>query len=159
TIEPLVAQHRGRVVKLMGDGFLVEFQSVVDAVVCALEWQRSVGAGGPEGPPQFRIGVNLGDVIVEEGDIYGDGVNVAARLQAIADPGGICLSGTVYEHVGQRVDIAVEDRGEQKLKNIARPVRVYAVQPNRSSKAAGPSHASVSPIADKPSIAVLPFAD
>jgi TolB-like protein/class 3 adenylate cyclase/Flp pilus assembly protein TadD len=156
-IEPLIATHKGRVVKLMGDGFLVEFQSVVDAVNCAIAWQRAVASGGHEGSLRFRIGLNLGDIIIEEGDIYGDGVNVAARLQAIAEPGGVCLSGTVFEHVSGRVDIVVDDRGEQQLKNIGKPVRVYTMRVDQSKGAAGLDPPRAPLLRDKPSIAVLPF--
>jgi TolB-like protein/class 3 adenylate cyclase len=154
-IEPLIAAHKARVVKLIGDGLLVEFQSVVDAVNCALVWQQSVTGAIHRPFLRFRIGVNLGDIIIEEGDIYGDGVNVAARLQEIAEPGDVCLSGTVFEHVGGRVDIAVDDRGEQKLKNIAKPVRVYAVKVDQSHAGVCTTNRPLLP--DKPSIAVLPF--
>jgi adenylate cyclase len=156
-LEPLIAAHKGRVVKLMGDGFLVEFPSVVDAVNCAIAWQKGVASRDSAQPLLFRIGVNLGDVIIEEGDIYGDGVNVAARLQEVAEPGEVCLSGTVFEHIGGRVDIAVADRGEQQLKNIAKPVRVYAVRVDRSNAGVGSTKPPSLP--DKPSIAVLPFSN
>ncbi len=155
-LEPLIATHKGRVVKLMGDGFLVEFQSVVDAVSCAVAWQDSV-AQGREPTLQFRIGVNLGDVIIEEGDIFGDGVNVAARLQAIAEPGGVCISGTVLEHIGSRIEIAVEDLGERQLKNIAKPVRAYAVKTGGLKNKTGASSEKPLTLSDRPSIAVLPF--
>jgi adenylate cyclase len=155
-IEPLIATHRGRVAKLMGDGFLVEFQSVVDAVSCAVAWQGSMATERQKPTLRFRIGVNLGDIIIEDGDIYGDGVNLAARLQEIADPGGVCLSSTVFEHVDGRVDIVVDDRGEQHLKNIAKPVRVYAVRIDHPHAATIRSPEPQS-LRDKPSIAVLPF--
>ncbi|MEE4239072.1 MAG: adenylate/guanylate cyclase domain-containing protein, partial [Anderseniella sp.] len=113
-LEPLIESHRGRVFKLMGDGILVEFASVVDAVSCAIAWQNSLAGEDL----LFRIGVNLGDVMVEDGDIYGNGVNVAARLEAIADPGSICLSGNVYDEVRGKLDLAVEDMGAQTVKNI-----------------------------------------
>ena len=127
-VDPKISEHRGRVVKNTGDGFLAEFQSVVDAVRCAVEVQRGMIDREPEVPEdrriRFRIGVNLGDVIVEEHDIFGDGVNVAARLEALAEPGGICVSGTVRDHIRDKLPYPFEDRGEQSVKNIARPVRV-----------------------------------
>jgi class 3 adenylate cyclase len=131
-IEPKVAEHRGRIVKNTGDGFLAEFPSVVDAVRCAVEVQRGMADREPELPEErrmrFRIGVNLGDVIVEEDDIFGDGVNVAARLEGLAEPGGICVSRMVRDNVRDKLDFAFEDMGEQSVKNIARPVRVYALR-------------------------------
>ncbi len=120
-IEPLIAEHRGRIVKLMGDGILAEFASVVDAVSCAIAWQKSIAEQGL----QFRIGVNLGDIIIEDGDIYGHGVNVAARLEEIAEPGGICISGNVFEQIDGKVDHVFADLGEHQVKNISKPVRVY----------------------------------
>jgi adenylate cyclase len=159
-IEPALAAHRGRLVKTAGDGFLAEFASVVDAVRSAAAVQRQVGereAAEPEARRiTLRIGINLGDVIVEGGDLHGDGVNIAARLEAIAEPGTICLSGAAYEHVRDRVDLAFEDAGEQALKNLARPVRVW-----RARIGAGAAPASGAPLQlpDKPSIAVLPFAN
>ena len=158
-VEPLIAHHRGRVVKLMGDGLLVEFQSVVDAVNCALAWQRSVAGTSWEPSLRFRIGINLGDVIIEDGDIYGDGVNVAARLQEIAEPGGLCLSGTVFEHIAGRVDVAVDYLGEQHLKNIARPVGVYAAKFDRAKNASVARQQKPLSQADRASIAVLPFSN
>jgi adenylate cyclase len=130
-IEPAIARHSGRLVKLLGDGLLVEFASVVNAVACAVDIQRGM-AQRNEGVAEdrrirFRIGVNLGDVIVENGDIFGDGVNVAARLEAIAEPGGIAVSASVHDHVGTRLDLRFEDRGRQALKNIRQEIHVYAV--------------------------------
>ena len=122
-LEPLIDAHHGRVVKLMGDGFLVEFASVVDAVACALAWQK--GVADRDTGLRFRIGINLGDVIVEDGDIHGDGVNIAARLEGLAAPGGICLSGDAYRQARGKVEAAFEDLGDQSLKNVAEPVRVY----------------------------------
>jgi adenylate cyclase len=156
-IEPLIADHKGRVVKLLGDGLLVEFPSVVDAVNCAVAWQGSVAAANCEPPLSFRIGVNLGDIIIEDGDIYGDGVNVAARLQEIADPGGMCMSGTVFEHIGGRVDIAIEDLGERRLKNITRPVHIYGVRADQPKGAAATRTERRLSLPDRPSIAVLAF--
>jgi adenylate cyclase len=159
-IDPALAAHRGRLVKTTGDGFLAEFASVVDAVRCAASIQRQVNdrAGAePEGRRiALRIGVNLGDVIAEGGDLHGDGVNVAARLQALAEPGAICLSGAAYEQVRDRVDLVFIDAGEEALKNIARPVRVWRLRLG----AGGPQSAGAPLlIPDKPSIAVLPFAN
>jgi len=132
-IDPKIAEHRGRVVKTTGDGLLAEFPSVVDAVRCAAEVQRGMLDREPELPDErrirFRIGINLGDVIAEDGDIFGDGVNVAARLEALAEPGGICVSGTVRDHIRGKLPYSFEDRGEQNVKNIALPVRVYALRP------------------------------
>src|SRR5467141_825979 len=132
-IDPKIAEHHGRIVKTTGDGMLVEFASVVDAMRCAAEVQRGMIDREPEAPDErqirFRIGVNLGDIIAEGGDIFGDGVNVAARLEALAEPGGICVSGTVRDHIRDKLPYPFEDRGEQSVKNIARPVRVYALRP------------------------------
>ncbi len=156
-IEPKVAANQGRIVKLMGDGMLVEFPSVVNAVGCGLEIQRGIAARNPtigDEAIRFRIGVNLGDVIVEGDDIYGDGVNVADRLQSMAKPGGLAISSSVREHVGNRIDLACEDLGEQQLKNIQEPVRVYAVEVDGVSE---PSDSRKRIKADKPSIVVLPF--
>ena len=130
-IDPKVAEHRGRVVKLMGDGALVEFPSVVEAVQCALQIQKEISTRNVNVPEdrriEFRIGVNLGDVIVEGDDIYGDGVNIAARLEQIAEPGGIYVSRTVFNHVKGKADLAFEDLGDRKVKNITNPVRVYRI--------------------------------
>ena len=122
TIEPSVEHHNGRIVKRMGDGYLIEFSSVVSAVECALAWQESVCD-----PLSFRIGIHLGDVIVVDEDLYGDGVNVAARLEALAHPGGICLSEDAQRQVRGKLDVRLEDQGEQQLKNISNPMRVFRV--------------------------------
>ena len=131
TLVPLIAQHHGRVVKLMGDGFLVEFASVVDALTCALAWQEAVEARADQLPEEqalrFRIGVNLGDVMVKADDLYGDGVNLAARLEGLAEPGSVLVSRTVFDHAKGKVAATFEDLGEQELKNIAEPVRVFRV--------------------------------
>jgi adenylate cyclase len=154
-IEGKIAEHHGRIVKLTGDGMLVEFPSVVSAVACATETQRGIRDGNANVPQdrriEFRIGVNLGDVIVEGDDIYGDGVNVAVRIESIAEPGGIAISGSVRDHVGNRLPIAFEDRGEQQLKNIEKPVRVYNILVEEPL----PEMASTKD--ERPSIAVLPF--
>jgi TolB-like protein/class 3 adenylate cyclase len=156
-VDPAIAMHGGRVVKTTGDGLLLEFASVVNAVRCAVEVQMAMADRSAEIPEDrritFRIGVNLGDIIVEGDDIFGDGVNVAARLQEIAPRGGICISGRVHEDVRDRLATAFEGGGTQTLKNIARPVQVWRWQPGR---AIGPKPAAL-PLPDKPSIAVLPF--
>jgi TolB-like protein/class 3 adenylate cyclase len=163
-INPKIAEHRGRIVKNTGDGLLAEFSSVVDAVRCATEIQRGMADREPEVPDEgrirFRIGINLGDVIAEAEDIFGDGVNIAARLEALAEPGSVLVSNTVHEQVRDRVPFAFEDLGEHQVKNIARPVRVYRVRhqasPAEKVAAAAPQPL---PLPDKPSIAVLPFAN
>jgi adenylate cyclase len=134
-VDPKIREHHGRIVKTTGDGVLAEFASVIDAVRCAGEIQCAMPDRdldlAEELRQRFRIGVNLGDVIVDEDDIYGDGVNIAARLEGLAAPGGICVSGTVRDHIGDRLPYAFEDMGEQNVKNIARPVRAYALRPER----------------------------
>src|SRR5690348_1396289 len=165
-IDPKVTEHRGRIVKTTGDGLLVEFTSVVDALRCATEVQnvmaeRNVGIAAEE-RIEFRLGVHQGDIVVEDDDIFGDGVNVAARLEGLAQPGGICVSARVQEDVAGRLDLIFDDIGEQNLKNIARPVRVYRVRlataentPKVMPTESGPALT----LPDKPSIAVLPFAN
>jgi len=164
-IDPAIAKNRGRIIKTTGDGMLVEFHSVADAVLCAAEIQRRMARRNADVSParwmQFRIGINLGDVIVEENDIFGDGVNVAARLEMLAEPGGICVSGAVRDQVGQRLeDIEFEDLGEQSVKNIARAIRVFRVRleqdPKNASEEAKDA-AVATAISKKPSIAVLPL--
>ena len=159
-LDPLVAEHRGRVVKVMGDGVLVEFGSAVHAVACAIALQKRMAeanAGAPEGRGiVLRIGVNLCDAIVEGADLYGEGVNVAARLQALTEPGGILVSGTAYDHVRNKVEAAFEELGPQSLKNLRDPVRVYRVGGGPPAPAARPG-ADLSQ--EKPSIAVLPFSN
>ncbi|MFL5270040.1 MAG: adenylate/guanylate cyclase domain-containing protein [Stellaceae bacterium] len=156
-VDPKINEHRGRIVKTTGDGVLVEFASVVNAVHCAIDIQRGMvernAAVRPEKRIEFRMGINVGDIIIDDGDIYGDGVNVAARLEGIAEPGGICVSGRVEEDSRGKLDAIFDDAGEQQLKNIARPVRVYRVQLGGEAAKAAP----VLPLPDKPSIAVLPF--
>ena len=168
-IDPTIAVHHGRVVKRTGDGSLVEFRSVVDAVRCAIEVQNGMverNAGlPPERRIEFRIGIHLGDVVEEsDGDLMGDGVNIAARLEGICEPGSICLSEQAYWQVKARLDLAIDDRGAVQLKNIADPVRVYSLQvgvaAQAKSAASAETHASAGPSAlppvpDKPSIAVL----
>src|SRR3954449_2110342 len=132
-IDPAVARNRGRIIKTSGDGMLLEFHSVADAVLCAAEIQRRMARRNTDVSParwiQFRIGINLGDVIVEEHDIFGDGVNVAARLEALAEPGGICVSGTVRDQIRDKLPYPIDEMGERSVKNIARPLRVYALRP------------------------------
>lgn len=158
-IEPEIQGHGGRVFKTTGDGFLAEFPSPVEAVRCAVKVQETLAADDAQEscrPLQLRIGINLGDIIVEEdGDVYGDGVNIAARLQQRADPGGVWISGSVHDHVGGRIEASFENRGEQQVKNIARPVRVYAW--SRTDAEAPPSTSERLSLPDRPSIAVLPF--
>jgi adenylate cyclase len=163
-IDPKISEHKGRIVKTTGDGLLVEFPSVVEAVACAAAIQREMterNTGVPEEQRiAFRVGVNLGDVIVQDGDIHGDGVNVAARLEALAEPGGICISSTVRDHIGDRLECVFDDMGEQVLKNIARPVRLYRVRTTMSEVTIVGSSLKGTPalaLPDKPSIAVLPF--
>jgi len=160
-IDPAIAAHNGRLVKTTGDGLLVEFGSVVDALRCATEVQAGVAQRNATKPPdkriEFRIGINMGDVVVEDGDIFGDGVNVAARLEALAEPGGICVSARVQEDAVGKLDLAFEDLGEQQLKNITRPVRAYKIATGAGSATAPETPAL--PLPDKPSIAVLPFAN
>src|SRR6516164_8127351 len=155
-IDPKAREHCGRLVKTTGHGALVEFASVVDAVRCAVEVQRHMAERNADIPAErrieFRIGINLGDIMIEEGDIYGDGVNVAARLEALAEPGGICVSRVVRDQVRDKLDFGFEDLGEQQVKNIARPVRVYRIPLAETARTRAPL-----PLPDKPSLAVLPF--
>ncbi len=156
--DPKISEHNGRIVKLTGDGMLVEFPSVVSAVACAVDIQsamRTRNAGAPADRIEFRMGVNLGDVIVEDGDIFGDGVNVAARLESIAPIGGIAVSQSVRDHVGKRLDVVFEDMGERRLKNIEAPIRVYTIALDQSAVANGALASGGSET--RPSVAVLPF--
>jgi TolB-like protein/Flp pilus assembly protein TadD len=157
--DPKIAEHRGRIVKTTGDGLLAEFASVVDAVRYAVELQRAMGERNTDIPPtkriEFRIGIHQGDVIVEDGDIFGDGVNLAARLEGLAEPGGICISGRVHADVAGKLDVGFEDLGEQQVKNISRPVRVFRAQIGAPKETAETVPALALP--DKPSLAVLPF--
>lgn len=160
--DPAVTAHNGRVVKLMGDGTLVEFSSVVDAVNCALAIQRAIKAqeGTENGGITLRIGVNLGDIVIDGGEIYGDGVNVAARLEPLADPGGICITSIVNESIGARVDAVFHDAGEVHVKNIGRPVRVWKWHPDMDAgdyEVPAQQPATAAAKKDMPSVAVLPF--
>jgi len=170
-IDPKIAEHKGRIVKTTGDGILIEFPSVVEAVACAVAMQRGMAARNDATAEaeciQFRVGINSGDVIVEDGDIHGGGVNIAARLEGIAEPGGICISAIVYDQVQGRLECTFEDIGERSLKNIVRPVRVYRIRPEgprpspppRAGEGTGAQVGAEPALAlpDKPSIAVLPF--
>ncbi len=160
-IEPKIAEHEGRIVKLMGDGLLAEFPSAVEAVQCAVEIQHTIGERNTDVPDDrritYRVGINIGDIIVEGEDIYGDGVNVAARLEGLAEPGGICVSRTVVDHVKGKVDLDFQDMGERQVKNISEPVRVYLVVLERPPGGPAPGREEDLVLPDKPSIAVLPF--
>src|SRR5215472_9879230 len=167
-VDPKIAEHSGRIVKTTGDGVLAEFASVVDAVRCAAEWQRVMldreAEIGEDRRIRFRIGINLGDVIVEDDDIFGDGVNVAARLEALAEPGGICISRMVRDQIRDKLAYSFDDLGEQSVKNIARPVRIYKLHPGAADAATGSAVPAVPPlpvpaIAPRLSIVVLPFAN
>jgi TolB-like protein/class 3 adenylate cyclase len=161
-LDPKIDEHRGRIVKTTGDGLLVEFASVIDAVRCAVEVQQAMPERNTDVAAdsriELRIGINLGDVIVEGDDLYGDGVNIAARIEALADAGGVFVSNTVHDHVRDQLPFVFEDLGEQQVKNIARPVRVYRVR-DAATAAASPLAPPPLPLPDKPSIAVLPFAN
>jgi adenylate cyclase len=160
-VDPKIQEHHGRLVKTTGDGLLVEFGSVVNALRCAVEVQRSMAERntGPADRIEFRIGMNVGDIVVEDGDIFGDGVNVAARLEGMADPGGICVSARVQEDAAGKLNVLFDDLGDQNLKNIERPIRVFRVRVADAAISA----ASVRPAPpalgrpDKPSLIVLPF--
>ena len=158
-IDPKVSEYGGRIVKTTGDGILIEFPSVLDAVQCAVDVQRAIAQRNTHVPEdkrvQFRMGINQGDVIVEEDDLYGDGINVAARLEGVAEPGGICISQKVHDEVRDKVGLHFNDLGEHALKNIARPVQTYSI--DLTSASGEPFSAETLPLPDKPSIAVLPF--
>ena len=159
-LEPTIAAHRGRIVKRTGDGILIEFASAVDAARCAIEQQRGMAQRNADVPVdkriELRMGIHVGDIMIEEGDIFGDGVNIAARLESIAQPGGICISDDTYRQIRGKLDVNFQDSGEQELKNIARPVRVYQLRPD-SPTSAGKMSADGLALPDKPSIAVLAF--
>src|SRR5499425_2747176 len=164
--DPKIKEHRGRVIRTTGDGLLVEFASVVDAVRCAVDVQREMALRNTDVPAdrriEFRMGINLGDIIKDRGDIFGDGVNVAARLEALAEPGGICVSRVVRDQVRDKLDFGFEDRGEQQVKNIARPIRVHRIvlgegRDRAETATGGPQQNPPLALPDKPSIAVLPF--
>ena len=158
-LEPNIAEHRGRIVKRTGDGILIEFVSPVDAVRCAIQQQRGMAERNlgvaPDKRIEFRIGIHVGDIIIEDGDIFGDGVNIAARLESIAQPGGICISDDAYRQVRGKIDVAFQDTGEHELKNIERPIRVYQLQQLGAPAPRAPHALAARP--HGPSIAVLPF--
>jgi len=162
-VQPRIVARSGRIVKLMGDGLLAEFPSVVEAVQCAVEIQEGVAERDPDLPQDrrilLRIGVNLGDIIIEGNDIYGDGVNIAARLEGLADPGGICISGPAFDTVEGKLDAHFEDIGHRQVKNIAKPVRVYQLNAARPRVDPVLRSTAAPPLPDQPSIAVLPFAN
>ncbi len=157
-VDPRINERNGRLVKLMGDGALVEFASVVDAVECAVSIQQDMAARN-EGEREdrrivFRVGINLGEIIVDGDDIYGDGVNVAARMEQLAEHGGVCISEEAYRQARGRAEVDFEDLGEKQLKNIAQPVRVYSVTPKQTESGQINSEGDVLPLPSKPSIAV-----
>ncbi|MGQ0675585.1 MAG: adenylate/guanylate cyclase domain-containing protein [Rhodospirillales bacterium] len=164
-IDPAIAKNQGRLIKTTGDGMLVEFQSVADAVRCAVEVQERMRRRNSDVPDerriQFRIGINLGDIIFDQDDIYGDGVNIAARLEQLAEIGGVCVTGPVYDQVAGRLEVAFEDLGEKSLKNISRPVRVYqaVIEAPEQKTAHGNSQPALKRAVVKPTVAVLPFAN
>jgi adenylate cyclase len=165
-IDPAITNCKGRIIKTTGDGLLVEFQSVTEALRCAVDFQERMARRNRDMAASrallYRIGINLGDVIVEDDDIFGDGVNVAARLESLAEPGGICISAAVRDQVADRVPVGFQDLGEQHVKNISRPIRVYKVVLNgQVNEPTGVAGAASSPQVSvrKPSIAVLPFAN
>src|SRR4051812_20308469 len=159
--DPKIAEHRGRIVKTTGDGLLVQFHSVVDAVRCAVEVQRGMAERNAAVPPDrhitFRVGIHQGDIIVEDGDIFGDGVNIAARLEGLAEPGGICVTRVVRDEVRDKLNVLFGDLGEQQVKNIARPVHVFAARLGTEPAKASEGQPKPLPLPDKPSLAVLPF--
>jgi class 3 adenylate cyclase len=165
-VDPAIAAHRGRIVKTTGDGMLVEFASAVDAARCAIEVQRGMveqNAAVPQAKRiEFRVGIHVGDIIIDENDIFGDGVNIAARLEGIAEPGGVCVSEDAQRQIRGKVDIAVEDLGSQNLKNIVEPMRAWRLRINADGPAAISKRSPIETtkalaLPDKPSIAVLPF--
>jgi adenylate cyclase len=159
-LDPTIAEHRGRIVKRTGDGILIEFSSAVDATRCAIQQQRGMAQRNAAAPAdqriELRMGIHVGDIMIEEGDIFGDGVNIAARLESIAQPGGICISDDAYRQVRGKFDANFQDSGEQELKNIARPIRVYQLRPDAPASAGKVSEIGLA-LPDKPSIAVLAF--
>ena len=160
-IDPKIAQYGGRIVKTTGDGMLVEFPSVVAAVQCAVDIQRAMPEREPEVPDakriRYRIGINLGDIVIDGDDILGDGVNVAARLEGLADPGGTCISGAVYDQVRDRLELPFEDMGDQQVKNIDRPVRAWRWVPSQAEDRTKAGTDAAKTLLDRPAIAVLPF--
>jgi adenylate cyclase len=160
-VDPTITEHRGRIVKTTGDGLLVEFASAVDAARCAIEVQNGMAKQNTDVPPdariEFRVGIHVGDIIIDDNDIFGDGVNIAARLEAIAEPGGICISDDTYRQIRDRIDAAFDDKGETALKNITGPLRVFALAGTNTAATKPPEMTPSLALPDKPSIAVLPF--
>src|SRR6476646_1694479 len=154
-VDPAITEYRGRIVKTTGDGLLAEFASAVDAVSCAMTVQGKIAER--EGTMLFRIGINIGDIIIDGDDIFGDGVNVAARVETECEPGGVCLSGSAFEQVRGKTNFSFDDLGERSLKNIDRVVRLYGVNLGNAPKATISDSNRPLPLPDKPSIAVLPF--
>ena len=161
-IDRLIASHRGRIFNTAGDSLVADFASAVDAVQCAVEAQEAIGkenAGRPVGEQmRFRIGIHVGDIIVQGDNLFGDAVNVAARLEALAEPGGICVSSTVRDQIGTKLPLSFSDLGEQQVKNITQPIKAYRIR-GETSPTVTPVVGSSLPLPDKPSIAVLPFAN
>jgi class 3 adenylate cyclase len=161
-IDPVLQEYGGRVAKTTGDGLLVEFGSVIDALNSAVQIQRAIAKAEAEKPTEqrieYRAGINLGDIVIEDDDIFGDGVNIAARLESLAEPGGIFISASVFEQVVGKLDLVFDDLGELRVKNIQRPVRVYRVRLEMAPEGA-PSRSRGLVVATKPSIAILPFED
>jgi adenylate cyclase len=161
-IDRLIASHHGRIFNTAGDSLVAEFASAVDAVQCAVEVQDALGKENADRPAgnqmRFRIGIHVGDIIVQRDNLFGDAVNVAARLEALAEPGGICVSGVLREHLGTRLALGFADFGEQRVKNINQPIKSYGIIGETSSNAT-PIEVPSLPLPDKPSIAVLPFAN
>src|SRR5215510_10991414 len=164
-VDPTIAVHHGRIVKRTGDGSIIEFRSVVDAVRCAIEVQTGMVERNAGVPPErrieFRVGIHVGDVVEEsDGDLMGDGVNIAARLEGVAEPGAICLSEDAYRQVRSRLQLAISDLGETRLKNVAEPMHIYSLQVGGATAAKATASTGTAPglsLPDKPSIAVLPF--
>src|SRR5215831_17416371 len=159
-VDPAIAASKGRIVKTTGDGLLVEFASIVDAVDCAMAVQVKMAERDPSPNITFRMGINVGDIIIDGGDIFGEGVNVAARVENECEPGAVYLSDDAYHQVRGKTSFVFDDLGERQLKNIDRPVRIYAVRSSTGSKPSMSAHAEINrllPLPDKPSIAVLPF--
>ncbi len=161
-IEPCIAEHRGRVVNTTGDGLLAEFASVVDAVSCAVAFQEGVAGRNADTPNDrritFRIGINISDVIIQDNDVFGDGVNIAARLEGLAEPGGVVISGSVHEQVRGKLEVGFDDLGPQRVKNIGEPVRALSIRlANEADQQTRQAITTAPPLPDKPSIAVLPF--
>src|SRR5450631_2706030 len=160
-LDGLISSHRGRIVNTAGDSVLAEFGSAVDAVQCAVEAQTALAAANADLSPDrrvnFRIGVHVGDVMVKGGDLFGDGVNIAARLEGIAEPGGVCISDDAHRQIRGKIDAAFEDLGERKLKNIAEPMRAWLLRGVAAESSPAPMPVPTLAIPDKPSIVVLPF--